>query len=138
MLAPQTILNEGPPPDFQISVANGHLETLSATVDLQFKVGDNLVRERFIVMANLTSPLFGLLFLRTNSTILDMRQGVLNFSFFSMQLKHADNTYSNINEPLLKRTEILIQPGKQTVIHIKSQVQTEKEVTGIIQSSLDS
>ena len=68
-------------------------------------------------MTNLTSPIIGKLFLQRNTTILGMRQGVLNFPFFSMQLKHADNTYSNINEPLLSPAEILNQPAKQTVIH---------------------
>ena len=54
-----------------------------------------------------------------------------------MQLKHADNMDSNIDEPLLNPAEILLQPGKQTVIHIKSQVYTANEVTGLIQPSPD-
>ena len=36
LLAPHTILNEGPPPEFQIIVANGQLEAPIATVELQF------------------------------------------------------------------------------------------------------
>ena len=68
LLAPQTILNEGPIPHFQILVANGHFETPSATVELQIKFGDILFKERFIVMTNLTSPLKVLLFLQRNST----------------------------------------------------------------------
>ena len=86
LLAPHTILNEGPPPEFKIMVANGQLEAPFATIELQFEVGDITFREKFIVMTNLTSPLIGLLFLQRNSTILDMRQGILNFPFFSMQL----------------------------------------------------
>ena len=92
-LAPHTILNEGPPPEFQIMVANGQLEAPIATVELQFEVGDVTFREKLIVMTNLTSPLIGLLFLQRNSTILDMRQGILNFPAFSMQLKNEDRTY---------------------------------------------
>ena len=60
LLAPHTILNEGPPPEFQIMVANGQLEAPIATVELQFEVGDITFREKFIVMTNLTSPLIGL------------------------------------------------------------------------------
>ena len=56
LLAPHTILNEGPPPEFQIMVANGQLEASIATVELQFEVGDITFREKFIVMTNLTSP----------------------------------------------------------------------------------
>ena len=83
LTASHTILNEGPPPDFQIMVANGQLEAPIATVELQFEVGDITFRQKFIVMTNLRSPLNGLLFLQRNSTILDMRQGILNFPFFS-------------------------------------------------------
>ena len=99
LLAPHTILNEGPPPAFQIMVANGQLEAPIATVELQFEVGDITFREKFIVMTNLTSPLIGLLFLQRNSTILDMRQGILNFPFFSMQLKIEGRTYPKSLNP---------------------------------------
>ena len=103
LLAPHTILNEDPPPEFQVMVANGQLEAPIATVELQFEVGDITFREKFIVMTNLTNPLIGLLFLQRNSTILDMRQGILNFPFFSMQLKNEDRTYPNVIEPIINR-----------------------------------
>ena len=135
LLAPHTILNEAPPPEFQIMVANGQLEVPIATVELQFEVGDITFREKFIVMTNLASPLIGLLFLQRNSTILDMRQGVLNFPFFSMQLKNEDRTYLNVIEPILNPAETIMQPGKRTTIRVKSQIYTDNEATGIIQPS---
>ena len=98
LLAPRTILQEGPPPEFQKMVANGHLETPSATVEIQLEVGDILIKEPFIVMTNLTSPLIGLQFPQSISTILDICQEIRNFLFFSVLVKHADNTYSNTNE----------------------------------------
>ena len=110
LLGPHTTLKKVPRPAFQVRVTNGHLETPSATVELQFEVGDILFKERFIVMTKFTSPLLGLLFYQTNSTILDMRQGVFFIPFFCMQLKHADNPYSIINKPLVNLTDILIQP----------------------------
>ena len=54
-----------------------------------------------------------------------------------MQLKHADATYSDINEPLLNPKDTVIQLRKETVIYIKSHVHSKKEVTGIIQPSSD-
>ena len=135
LLAPHTILNEGPPPEFQIMVANGQLEAPIETVELQFEVGDITFREKFIVMTNLTSPLIGLLFLQRNSTILDMRQGILNFPFFSMQLKTEDRTYPNVIEPILNPVETTLQPGKRTKNWVKSQIYTENEATGIFQPS---
>ena len=135
LLAPHTILNEGPPPEFQIMVANGQLEAPIATVELQFEVGDITFREKFIVMTNLTRPLIGLLFLQRNSTILDMRQGILNFPYFSMQLKNEDRTYPNVIEPIINPVDTILQPGERTTIWVKSQIYTENEATGIIQPS---
>ena len=135
LLAPHTILNEGPPPEFQIKVANGQLEAPVATVELQFEVGDITFREKFIVMTNLTSPLIGLLSLQRNSTILDMRQGILHFPFFSMQLKNEDRTYQNVIEPILDAVDTILQPGKRTAFWVKSQIYTENEAKGIIQPS---
>ena len=133
LLSPHTILNQGPPPEFQIKVANGQLEAPIATVELQFEVGDITFREKFIVMTDLTSPLIGLLFLQRNSTILDMRQGILNFPLFSMQLKNEDRTYPNVIEPILNPVETTLQPGKRTTIWVKSQIHTDNEATGKIQ-----
>ena len=120
LLAPHTILNEGPPPEFQIMVANGQLEAPIATVELQFEVGDITFREKFIVMTNLRSLSIGLLFLQRNSTILDKRQGILNFPFFSMQLKNEERTYPNVIEPTLNPVETILQPGKRTTFWVKS------------------
>ena len=114
-------------------VANGQLEAPIATVELQFEVGDITFREKFLVITNLTSRLIGLLFLQRHSTILDMIQGILNFPFFSMQLKNEDETYPNVIEPILNPVETILQPGKRTTIWVKSQIYTDNEATGIIQ-----
>ena len=84
---------------------------------------------------NLTSPLIGLFFLQRNSTIFDMRQGILNFPFFSMQLKNEDQTYSNVIEPILNPAETILQPEKRATFWVKSQIYTDNEATGIIQLS---
>ena len=86
-------------------------------------------------MTNLTSPLIGFLFLQRNSTILDMRQGMLNFPFFSMQLKNEDRTYPNVIEPILNPVETTLQPGKRSTIWVKSQIYTDNEAAGINQPS---
>ena len=107
-------------------VANGQLKAPIATVELQFEVGDITFRE---------ITLIGLVLLQRNSTLLDMRQGILNFPFFSMQLKNEDRTYPNVIEPILNPVETTLQPGKRTTIWVKSQIYTDNEATGIIQPS---
>ena len=82
LLAPQSIIKEGPAPNFQIMVPIGQLENPKSTVELKFEVSDIVCHEMFIVMQKPTSPSIGLSFLQRNNTILDMRQRVLNFPFF--------------------------------------------------------
>ena len=135
LLAPQSIVKEGPAPNFQIMVANGQLETPKSTVELKFEVGDIKFHEIFIVMEKLTSSLIGLSFLQRNNTILDMRQGVLNFSFFSMQLKTADHKYANVMEPICIREEVTIPPNDRHWVLMASQLYEDTSVTGILQPS---
>ena len=79
--------------------------------------------------------MIALLFQQRNSTIIDMRQGILNFPFFSMQLKNEDRTYPNVIEPILNPVETILQPGKRTTFWAKSQIYTDNEATEIIQPS---
>ena len=135
LLAPQSIVKEGPDPTFQIMVANGQLETPKSTVELKFEVGDIEFHEIFIVIEKLTGPIIGLMFLQRNHTVLDMRQGILNFPYFSMQLKTADHKYSNVLEPILNPDDITIPPNDRTLVEIKSQIYNENTVTGVLQPS---
>ena len=135
LLAPQSIVKEGPEPNFQIMVANGQLETPKSTVELKFEVGDIEFHEIFIVMEKLTSPLIGLPFLQRNNTILDMRQGVLDFPFFSMQLKTADHKYTNVMEPICTQEDSTIPPNDRHLATLTSQMYDDTTVTGILQPS---
>ena len=120
LLSPQSVIREGPPPNFQIMVANGQLESPTSTIELKFEVGDIESHEVFIVMEHLTGPIIGLMFLQRNHTVLHMRQGILNFPFFSMQLKTADHKYSNVLEPILNPNEITIPPNDRVLIRTNS------------------
>ena len=67
-------------------------------------------------MTNVGNPFIGLLFLQRNSTILDVRQGILNFPFLSMQSKNEDRTYPDVFEPILNPVATILQPAKRTAI----------------------
>ena len=134
-LSPQSVIRESPPPNFYIMVANGQLETPKSTIELLFEVGDIEFYEIFIVMEYLTGPIIGLMFLQRNHTVLDMRQGILNFPFFSMQLKRADHRYSSVSEPILNPKEITIAPNDRVLIRTNSLLYPGNAVTGIMQPS---
>ena len=114
-------------------VANGQLETPKSTVEL--KHGDIDFHEIFIVMEKLTSPLIGPSFLQRNNTILDMRQGILNFPFFSVQLKTADHKYTIVMEHICIQEDITIPPNDRQMVSLTSQMYDDNAVTGILQPS---
>ena len=115
-------------------VADVDLETPKSTVELKFEVGDIEFHEIFIVIEKLSSPIIGNNVPSKNHTVLDMRQGILNVPYFSMQLKTADHKYSNVMEPLLSTNDVTIPPNEHTVITIQSQIYAQNAVTGILQS----
>ena len=135
LLSPQSVIREGPAPNFQIMVANGQLDSPKRTIELKFEVGDIEFHEIFIVMEHLTGPIIGLMFLQRNHTVVDMRQGILNFPFFSMQLKTADHKYSNVLELILNPTEITIPLNDRVLIRTNSLLYPVNAVTGILQPS---
>ena len=135
LLAPRSIVKEGPAPKFQIRVSNGQLETPKSTLELKFEVGDIEFHEIFIVMEKLTSPLIDLSFLQRNNTIPDMRQGVLNFPFFSLHLKTADHKYSNVLGPFCIREGATIPPNDQHLVLVASQLYEDATVTCILKPS---
>ena len=135
MLTPQLIKKESSPLNFYIMVANGQLETPNATVELKFEAADIEFHEIFIVMDNLTGPIIGLMFLQRNHTVLNMRQKKLNFTYFSMQLKTADHKNSNVMELILNPCDITIPLNDRVTIQTQSQVYSEHNVAGILQSS---
>ena len=75
------------------------------------------------------------MFLQKNHTVLDMGQGILNFPFFSMQLKTADHKYLNVMEPILNPEDVTIPTSDRTIISIQSRIYAENAVTGILQPS---
>ena len=116
-------------------VANGDLKTPKSTIELKFEVEDIEFHEIFEVMEKLSSPVIGLMFFQRVHTVLDMRQNILNFPYFSMQLKTVDHKFSNAMEPLLSPDDVTIPPNDLTVITTHSQFYTENAVTGILQPS---
>ena len=86
-------------------------------------------------MEKLTGAIIGRIFLQRNHTVLDMRQGILNFPFFSMQFKTTYHRYSNVLEPILNQAEITIPPIDRILIRSNSLLYTENAVTGILQPS---
>ena len=103
-------------------VANGQLEIPKSTVELKFEVLDIDFHEIVIVLEILSSPIVGVSLLERNNTLLDMRQGVFSFPFFSMQLITADHKYTNVMEPICIREGVTDPPNDRHLVLMASQL----------------
>ena len=102
---------------------------------MKVEVGDKEFHEIFKVMENLTSHLIVLSYLQRNNTILDMKQGDLNFLLFSMYLKTADQKYTNAMDPISFREDVTISPNDRQIVLMTSQLYEDTAVAGILQQS---
>ena len=135
LLANEAIKETGPPPNFQIMVANGQLEVPIGTVLFEFEVADFMLKENFIIMKNLPNPLIGLCFLRRNNAIFDVTQGILTFPYFSMQLKSDTQTSIRQATPLFAENTYTLQPGETLAIASRMPHLMDHNATGIVTPS---
>ena len=99
--SPSNILKIDKPPNFQIQVANGQLETPVATATLKFDIEGHIFAEHFVVMKNLTGPVIGLHIMRHNSVVIDTRHGLIHFPHLTMQGESALSQTSAQPQPVL-------------------------------------
>ena len=131
LLANEAIKETGPPPNFQIMVANGQLEVPIGTVLLEFEVADFMLKENFIIMKNQPNPLLGLCLLRRNNAIFDVTQGILTFPYLSMQLKPDTQTAIRQATPLFAENTYTLQPGETLANASKMPHLVDHDATGI-------
>ena len=135
LLANDAIKETGPPPNFQIMVANGQLEVPIGTVLLEFEVADFMLKENFIIMKTLPNPLIGLCFLRRHNAIFDVTQGILTFPYLSMQLKPDTQTAIRQATPLFAENTYTLRPGETLAIASKMPHLMDHNATGIVTPS---
>ena len=135
LLANDAIKETGPPPNFQIMVANGQLEVPIGTVLLEFEVADFMLEENFIIMKTLPNPLIGLCFLRRNNAIFDVTQGILTFPYLSMQLKPDTQTAIRQATPLFAENTYTLRPGETLAIASKMPHLMDHNATGLVTPS---
>ena len=104
------ILKIDGPPNFQIQVANGHLEKPFSTVTLKFELPDNSFAEHFVEMKKLTGSIIGLQFMRNNSVVIDTTHGLLHFPHLTMQVKTASSETTTKPQPVITDETLTITP----------------------------
>ena len=110
---------------------NGTLTTRPTTI-LHFGLGDWSFKETFIVAKWLTGPILGLTFLKNNSAILDVSQGLLHFPHLTYSIETDE--YSR-NRKLYKvqiKSALTIPPETTETITAYTNIASTIDTTGVI------
>ena len=87
--APNIILKSDDNPNFQIQVANGHVEKPLSTATPKFDIWDKAFAEHFVVMKKCTRPIIGFHFMKHNSVVIDTTQCLIHFIYLTKQVKSS-------------------------------------------------
>ena len=130
--APNNILKIDDPPNFQIQVANGQLEKPLSTATLKIAIGDNSFAEHFVVMKQLTGPVFGLLFMRNNSVVIDTIHGLIHFHHLTMQVKTTSSRTTTKPQPVITEEALTIPPTTTKTVTAFIDHPSKRNTTGTV------
>ena len=108
--APNNVLKIDNPPNFQIQVANDHLEKQLSKATPKFENGDKSSAEHFVVMQKLTGPIIGLHFMRNNSVVIDTTHGLIRFPQLTMQVKTTSSETTAKPQTVITDEALIIPP----------------------------
>ena len=83
-------------------------------------------------MKTLPNPLFGLSFLQWHNALFDIRQGIITFTYLSMQLRPEHTTNTRAATPLLTETTYTLQPGETLATSSKMALLIDHKAIGIV------
>ena len=104
-ISSDNILKEMDPPTFKLQVANGDIEALTQTVQLQFEIGDWTFKETSIVASKITGPILDLTFPKKNSLILDVSQALLHLPHLTYATADDNEAVSRNHKFTIRKTQ---------------------------------
>ena len=131
-MSPEDIVKELEPPSFKLHVANSDIETPTKTIILQFEIGDWNFKETFIVAKPLTGPILGLTFLKNNSAILDVSQGLLHFPHLTYSIETNEYTRNRTLYKVQIKSPLTIPPETTQTITAYTDIASTIDTTGVI------
>ena len=131
-MSPKDIVKELEPPPFKLQVANGDIETPTKTIILQFEIGDWNFKETFIVAKRLTGPILGLTFLKNNSAILDVGQGLLHFPHLTYSIETDEYTRNRKLYKVQIKNPLTIPPETTQTITGSTDIPSNVDTTDVI------
>ena len=133
----EAILQELPPPNFKIQIANGNLVPVRKQVLLRFYVAGKVFEETFLILPTMGTILIGMSFFEKYSVNLDIKNHLVHFPnhMMSMQVRQQKNNKLKtglIN--LCSSYRTVIPPLHQVMIQVHSDADISL-TTGTVEGS---
>ena len=129
---PKDIVKKLAPPIFKLQVANGDIGIPTKTIILQFEIGDWNFKGTFIVAKRFTCPILGLTFLKNNSAILYVSQGLLHFPHLKYLIQTDEYTRNRKLYKVQVKNPLTIQPETTQTITTYTDISSTIDTTGVI------
>ena len=134
---PEAILQEFPPPNFKIQIANGNLVPVRKQVLLRFYVAGKVFEETFLILPTMGTILIGMSFFEKYSVNLDIKNHLVHFPnhMMSMQVRQQkNNRFKTGLIDLCSSTRTVIPPLHQVMIQVHSDADISL-TTGTVEGS---
>ena len=134
---PEAILQELPPPNFKIQIANGNLIPVRKQVLLRFYVAGKVFEETFLILPTMGTILIGMSFFEKYSVNLDIKNNLVHFPnrMMSMQVREQkNNKFKTGLTNLCSSNKTVIPPLHQVMIQVHSDADISL-TTGTVEGS---
>ena len=134
---PEAILQELPPPNFKIQIANGNLVPVQKQVLLRFYVAGKVFAETFLILPTMGTISIGMSFFEKYSVNLDIKNHLAHFPnhMMSMQVRQQkNNKFKTGLINLCSSNRTVIPPLHQVMIQVHSDADISL-TTGTVEGS---
>ena len=134
---PEAVLDELPPPNFKVQIANGNLVPIRKQVLLRFFIAGKVFEEVFLVLPTMGTTLIGTSFSEKYSVNLDIKNHLVHFPNHMMSMQVRQQTNKKFKTGLIKlysSSRTTIPPHHQVLIEVHSDADISR-TTGTVEGT---
>ena len=134
---PEAVIDELPPPNFKVQIANGNLVPIRKQVLLRFFIAGKFFEEVFLVLPTMGTILIGMSFFEKYSVNLDIKNHLVHFPNHMMSMQVRQQTNKKFKTGLIdlySSSRTTIPPHHQVLIEVHSDVDISR-TTGTVEGT---
>ena len=134
---PEAVLDELPPPNFKVQIANGNLVPIQKQVLLRFFIAGKVFKEVFLVLPTMGTILIGMSFFEEHSVNRDIKDHSVHFPNHMMSMQVRQQTKKKFKTGLIdlySSSRKTIPPHHQVLIEVHSDADISR-TTGTVEGT---